>query len=43
MILLYWPMLGAVHFFSAAAMGVMAVLSGKALRDMGARTKRDEP
>ena len=34
MILFYWPMIGAIHFLSAAAAGVMAVLSGKALRDM---------
>ena len=37
MILFYWPMLGAIHFLSAAAAGVMAVLSGKALREMFAR------
>lgn len=34
MILFYWPLVGAIHFFSAAAAGVMAVLSGKAIRDM---------
>ena len=43
MILLYWPLLGAIHFLSAAAMGVMAVLSGKALRDMARRADRDAP
>ena len=41
MILFYWPVIGAIHFFSAAAMGVMAVLSGKALRDIGSRKKHD--
>lgn len=34
MIFFYWPMIGAIHFLSAATTGVMAVLSGKALRDM---------
>ena len=43
MILLYWPMLGAIHFLSAATMGVMAVLSGKALRDLVRPAARDAP
>lgn len=43
MILFYWPFLGAIHFLSAAAMGVMAVLSGKALSDMKRPAKRDAP
>ena len=43
MILFYWPMLGAIHFFSAAVMGVMAVLSGKALRDLVRPPARDAP
>ena len=34
MIFLYLSMLGAIHFVSAAALGLMSVLSGKALRDM---------
>ena len=38
MIFFYWPMIGAIHFLSAAAGGVMAVLSGKALRDMLSRS-----
>lgn len=39
MILFYWPVIGAIHFVSAAVTGVMAVLSGKAVRDM---VKRDD-
>ncbi len=38
MIFFYLPAIGAIHFLSAAALGLMSVLSGKALRDM---TKRD--
>ena len=34
MIFLYLPCLGLVHFLSAAALGFMSVLSGKALGDM---------
>lgn len=43
MILFYWPFLGAIHFLSAAAMGLMTVLSGKALRDMVSPARRDVP
>ena len=34
MIFFYLPGIGLVHFLSAAALGFMSVLSGKALRDM---------
>ena len=37
MIFFYLPGLGLIHFVSAAALGFMTILSGKALRDM----KRD--
>lgn len=34
MILLYLPFLGLIHFLSGTALGSMAILSFKALRDM---------
>ena len=40
MIFLYLPALGLIHFISAAALGMMTILSGKALRDMS-RDPRD--
>ncbi len=39
MILLYLPFLGAIHFLSAAALGLTTVLSGRALRDMAKRRR----
>ena len=39
MIFFYLPMLGLIHFVSASALGLMSVLSGKALRDMRMREK----
>ncbi len=42
MIFLYLPAIGFVHFVSAAALGLMSILSGKALRDI-ARERRDDP
>ena len=36
MIFLYLPGIGLIHFLSAAAMGIMAMLSGNAIRDMSA-------
>ena len=39
MIFLYLPGLGLVHFISAAALGFMSILSGKALRDLRAERK----
>ena len=41
MILFYLPGMGLIHSLSAAVMGVMAVLSGKALKDMVALDDRD--
>lgn len=41
MIFFYLPALGIVHFLSAAALGVMSVLSGKAIRDL--RRENREP
>lgn len=40
MILLYLPMLALIHFTSGAALGGMAVLSGKALCDMRRQDRR---
>ena len=34
MIFLYLQVIGAIHFVSAVTLGLMSVLSGKALRDM---------
>ena len=41
MIFFYLPGLGLVHFLSAAALGFLSVLSGKALVDMRPRSRRD--
>ena len=41
MILLYLPFLGAIHFLSAAALGLTSVLSAKALRDRSMAKRKD--
>ena len=43
MIFFYLPAIGAIHFLSAAALGLMSVLSGKALRDMAKHERHDDP
>jgi hypothetical protein len=43
MIFLYLPGLSLVHFLSAAALGFMSVLSGKALRGMFQERSPDHP
>ena len=43
MIFFYLPGLGLLHFISAAALGFMSVLSGKALRNLGREREVDYP
>ena len=38
----YLPALGFIHFLSAAALGLLSVLSGKALRDVSAERTGDD-
>ncbi len=41
MILFYLPAIGLIHFLSAAALGIMSVLSGKAIRDLSVDKRKD--
>ena len=43
MIFFYLPTLGIVHFLSAAALGIMSVLSGKAIRDLRRESREPLP